>query len=154
MHQGLTECGSSNLGTKTVAFLMISSRRCSTFKRLACRSSVIYNVYLYRWNVFRSLYERKEIWIWSFYRGLRGTFLVTSDPEKPYSAPQSFELRRLRSLLKPGFKPLPAMIEAMASNEGKPLSAETIADDKNKYAILSSNGVAWEMNGVLQVPFL
>lgn len=45
------------------------------------------------------------------------------------------------------------MIEAMASNEGKPLSAETIKDDKNKYAILSSNGLAWEMNGVLQVLF-
>ena len=46
------------------------------------------------------------------------------------------------------------MIEALGSNEGKPLTAETVEDDKNKYAILSSNGVAWEMNGVLQVPFL
>ncbi len=43
------------------------------------------------------------------------------------------------------------MIEALASNEGKPLTAEAIEDDKNKYAILSSNGMAWEMNGVLQV---
>jgi hypothetical protein len=46
------------------------------------------------------------------------------------------------------------MIEALASNEGKPLTAEAIEDDKNKYAILSSNGMAWEMNGVLQVLFL
>jgi hypothetical protein len=51
---------------------------------------------------------------------------------------------RQRGYLEP---PLPPMVEALVTEEGRPRHDE---DDCNKYAILISSGLAWEINGVLQ----
>ena len=46
-------------------------------------------------------------------------------------------------------QPLPPLVEALVSDEGK-VTPKIEEEDKNKYAILSSSGISWEINGVLQ----
>ena len=98
-----------------------------------------------RWNVLRAKFESREIIIWCFFRLARPALFITKSHELPYVR-QAFDVRHFRD-----HQPieLPPMVESLVTEEGKKSSSLEF-DDTNKYAILSSSGLAWEVNGVLQ----
>ena len=93
------------------------------------------------WNVFRAKFELKQITIWCLHRGGRNLLFVTRFGEAFY-AKEAFDLRTSHAL---GVAvQLPPIIQSLISGKDKGVSHH------DKYAILTSNGIGWEISGCLK----
>ena len=92
------------------------------------------------WNLFRELFKKDHIKVWFYCRGGKSVFFATYFAGRPYVANAVDTKDLIRHTENKTNLP------EMASSLITPI----LESEKNKFAILTSNGLAWEITGILQ----
>ena len=102
-----------------------------------------------KWRDFKSAFDADRIVVYVHHRNARPNIFVARPGEQPYVT----NAENVKLIDEAKLVGLPPTIQNLVRKSGPALidpTDEGTSSDEEKYAILSHNGIAWELNGVLQ----